>query len=107
LHKPNLSKYLNAQIDRLRINRQVTKQFTTGWKLSIQQSSIQVIYYIWAKVCRLFNCFISILSNFLYENTTKKQVKVVILGVLDLSRLARELALRVLFWRRDGKIALL
>jgi len=27
LHKPNLSKYLNAQIDRLR------KQFTTGWKL--------------------------------------------------------------------------
>jgi len=45
----------------------------------------------------LFNCFISILSNFLYENTTQKQVKVVILGVLDLPRLARELARRVLF----------
>jgi len=66
-------------------------------KLLLKAVSIQVIYYICAKVCMLFNCFISILSNFLYENTTKKQVKVVILGVLDLSRVARELALRVLF----------
>jgi len=35
--------------------------------------------------------------QFLIQNTTKMQVKVVILGVLDLPKFARELALRVLF----------